>query len=63
MRSICSIPIAVSIEAMRRLTFPQTGSVGVLLPYLATSAAIATITFIIGYAVFKHYEPRFAEFV
>lgn len=58
-----SNPIAVTIEAMRRLTFPQTGSAGELIPYLAVAAAVSLVTFVAGYAVFKRNEPRFAEFV
>lgn len=56
-------PMAVSIEAMRRLTFPQTGDVLDLWKYLAIAAVVSVVTFFAGYAVFKHYEPRFAEFV
>ena len=56
-------PIAVSVEAMRRLTFPHTGHAGELLPCLAVAAAVSVVTFFAGYAVFKHYEPRFAEFI
>ncbi len=58
-----SNPIAVTIEAMRRLAFPQTGSFSELVPHLAVASAVAVVTFFFGYAVFKRYEPRFAEFV
>jgi len=56
-------PMAVTIEAMRRLTFPQTGDFSELTGYLAIAGAVSLVTFLAGYAVFKHYEPRFAEFV
>ncbi len=56
-------PVAVTIEAMRRLTFPQTGSVGELIPYLYSAIGVSLAVFFVGYAVFKHNEPRFAEFV
>jgi ABC-type polysaccharide/polyol phosphate export permease len=58
-----SNPIAVTIEAMRRLTFPQTGSVGELLPYLGVASIVSVVMFFVGYAIFKRNEPRFAEFV
>ncbi|MBC8135374.1 MAG: ABC transporter permease [Fibrella sp.] len=58
-----SNPIAVTIEAMRRLTFPQTGSFAELIPYLAIASAVSVAMFFIGYTIFKHNEPRFAEFV
>ena len=58
-----SNPVAVSIEAMRRLTFPQTGGFGELIPYIAIATVVSVATFFIGYAIFKHNEPRFAEFV
>ncbi len=58
-----SNPIAVTIEAMRRLAFPKTGHVMELLPYLGIATGISLVTFFVGYAVFKHNEPRFAEFV
>jgi ABC-type polysaccharide/polyol phosphate export permease len=56
-------PMAVFIEAARRLTFPQMGNVLPLLPYLAIAGIVSVLVFFTGYAVFKHYEPRFAEFV
>ena len=58
-----SNPIAVTIEAMRRLTFPQTGSASELSGYLLLAAFVSVVTFFVGYAVFKRNEPRFAEFV
>ncbi|MBC7805350.1 MAG: ABC transporter permease [Akkermansiaceae bacterium] len=62
-RVYLSNPIAVTIEAMRRLTFPQTGSVSELVPYLGVACVVSIAMFFLGYAVFKHNEPRFAEFV
>jgi lipopolysaccharide transport system permease protein len=56
-------PLAIFIEAARRLTFPQMGNVIPLLPYLAIAGTVSVLVFFIGYAVFKRYEPRFAEFV
>ena len=58
-----SNPIAVTIEAMRRLTFPQTGSASDLAGYLVLAAFVSVVTFFVGYMVFKRNEPRFAEFV
>ena len=56
-------PIAVTIEAMRRLAFPQTGSASDLAGFLGIATVVSLVTFFGGYAVFKHYESRFAEFV
>lgn len=56
-------PIAITIEAMRRLTFPQTGPFGELVPYLGIATVVSVVTFFVGYAIFKRNEPRFAEFV
>lgn len=54
-------PIAAIIESARRLAFPQLGDV--LWEYIAIAAAVSVVTFIVGYVVFKRYEPRFAEYV
>jgi len=56
-------PMAVFIEASRRLTFPQMGSVAPLLPYLTVAGVVSVLVFFVGYAVFKRNEPRFAEFI
>lgn len=56
-------PMAVIIEAARRAAFPQTGEIASLLPYLALTTVIATVTFVLGFIVFKRNEARFAEFV
>jgi ABC-type polysaccharide/polyol phosphate export permease len=54
-------PIAACIEAARRLTFPQTGSMGEIWPFVAIAAVTAVVFFFMGYFVFKRYEPYFAE--
>ncbi len=54
-------PMATLIEASRRLTFPQTGSVIPLLPYVGVAAVASVVLLAGGYVVFKRYEPRFAE--
>ncbi len=56
-------PVATVIEAARRATFPQAGSVGELLPFVAASSLVALTVFFVGFATFKHYEARFAEFI
>lgn len=56
-------PMAVVIEASRRATFPQFGSLQPLLPYIAIASATSIIVFVLGYVVFKRQEPHFAEFV
>lgn len=54
-------PMAVFIEASRRATFPQSGSVMELWPYLLVAAVLSVGVFFAGFAVFKKYEPLFAE--
>ncbi|MBC8103208.1 MAG: ABC transporter permease [Cytophagales bacterium] len=54
-------PVATCIEAARRLTFPQVGSMDALWPFVGISAALSVSVFCLGYAVFKRYEPYFAE--
>ncbi|MES2464833.1 MAG: ABC transporter permease [Armatimonadota bacterium] len=54
-------PIATCIEAARRLTFPQTGNMGEIWPFVGIAAVIAVVMFFTGYFVFKRYEPYFAE--
>jgi ABC-type polysaccharide/polyol phosphate export permease len=54
-------PMAVFIEVSRRLVFPQTGPIEPLLPYLALATVVSLVLFVVGFAVFKRYEPRFAE--
>ncbi len=54
-------PMAVFVEASRRATFPQSGSVWELWPYLLVAAVISVGVFFAGFAVFKKYEPLFAE--
>jgi homopolymeric O-antigen transport system permease protein len=54
-------PVAAIVEAARRSCFPQLGPVA--WNYVGVAAVISLATFALGYVVFKHYEPRFAEFV
>jgi ABC-type polysaccharide/polyol phosphate export systems, permease component len=54
-------PLATIVEAARRATFPQTGELAPLLPYVGLAAAQAVFFFVVGYVVFKRYESRFAE--
>ncbi len=56
-------PMAVVIEASRRVAFPQFGPIAPLLPYIGIAAATSVVMVIIGYIVFKRQEPHFAEFV
>lgn len=56
-------PMATLIEASRRATFPQMGDFTPLLPYIGIAAVVSVVTFFGGFAVFKRYESRFAEFV
>ncbi|HVK04459.1 MAG TPA: ABC transporter permease [Armatimonadaceae bacterium] len=54
-------PIATLTETARRATFPQTGEIAPLLPYVGIAAAQALFFFVVGYIVFKRNEARFAE--
>ena len=54
-------PLAVFIETSRRLAFPQSGSAWALWPYLLLASVVSVTVFFVGFAVFKRYEPRFAE--
>lgn len=54
-------PIATCIEATRRLTFPQAGSMDALWPFVAIAAVVSLFIFVVGFTVFKRYEPYFAE--
>jgi lipopolysaccharide transport system permease protein len=71
-------PLAALIEAARRAAFPQSGwmrwvhtdpsnhpneSLESLWLYVGSAALVAVVTFLIGYAIFKRNEPRFAEFI
>ena len=71
-------PLAALIEAARRAAFPQSGwmrwvfadpanpkneSLESLWLYVGSAALASALTFLIGYAVFKRNEPRFAEFI
>lgn len=54
-------PVAITIEASRRLAFPQIGSMDALWPFVGISAVVSVLFFFGGYLVFKRYEPYFAE--
>lgn len=56
-------PVAAIVEASRRATFPQTGSLVSLVPYLLSALCVSVAVFAVGFVVFKRYEPRFAESV
>lgn len=56
-------PMATVIEATRRVTFPEAGSVSELMPFIFLAAGVSVLTFVVGFAIFKHYESRFAEFI
>lgn len=52
-------PMAAIIDSARNVTFRNLGVVH--WNYLAIDAVLSVFVFIIGYAVFKRYEPQFAE--
>jgi len=54
-------PVAVCIEASRRLTFPQAGSMEPLWPFVGIAAVLSSAVFVIGFIIYKRYEPLFAE--
>jgi ABC-type polysaccharide/polyol phosphate export permease len=54
-------PVAACIEAARRLTFPQIGGMEAIWPFVGIAAVTSVGFFLIGYVVFKRYEPYFAE--
>ena len=71
-------PLAALIEAARRSAFPESGwmrwvftdpttpqseSLESLWLYVGSASIVAALTFLIGYAIFKRNEPRFAEFI
>jgi ABC-2 type transport system permease protein len=64
-------PVAALIDASRKLVFPQlvgrTDTFGLVQmihwPYVGVATIVSIIVFIVGYAVFKRCEPRFAESV
>jgi ABC-type polysaccharide/polyol phosphate export permease len=56
-------PVAAIMETARRLAFPATGPVEPLLPFAGIAAVTTLVTLVVGYAVFKRNEPRFAEFI
>lgn len=66
-------PVAALTEAGRRIAFPQTGWLRAidpeqgnfqsLWPYLGSALGMALISLAIGFVVFKHNEPRFAEYI
>jgi lipopolysaccharide transport system permease protein len=56
-------PVTAILEGARRLAFPQTGPIAPILPYIGIAAVTSFATLVIGYAVFKRNEPRFAEFI
>ena len=55
-------PMAALIHTARRLTFPQIEG-PLYWRFVAVAAIVSALTFVLGYVVFKHYEPRFAESV
>ena len=52
-------PMAVIIDSARNVTFPELGTPH--WDYIAIDAVLSVIVFMVGYAVFKRYEPQFAE--
>lgn len=53
-------PIAVTIDSARRLAFPQMGG-EVQWLHIGIAAVVSLVVFLVGYTVFKRYEPNFAE--
>ena len=53
-------PIASIIDTARRLAFPALGG-DIAWKFVCIAAVVSCVTFVAGYMVFKHYEPRFAE--
>lgn len=59
-------PVAALIDTARKLVFPQVqrgGESMIHWNYVGVAAFVSVIIFVIGYLVFKHYEPHFAESV
>ncbi len=52
-------PMAAIIDSARNVTFRNLGVVH--WNYLAIDAVLSVFVFVVGYAVFKRYEPQFAE--
>lgn len=55
-------PMAALIQAARAVSFPQVEE-SVPWNHVGLAAVEGVLLFVIGYIVFKRYEPRFAEFV
>ncbi len=53
-------PMAAIIDGARRLAFAEQGG-QVPWPYIGVAAVVSVGVFVLGYGVFKRYEPRFAE--
>ena len=53
-------PMATFIHTARTLAFPQLGD-EIYGLYLAIAVVVSVVTFVVGYVVFKRYEPKFAE--
>ena len=56
-------PMAALIEAARRATFPQSGPLEPIVPFVISAALVSLTLFVLGFWVFKRNEPRFAEFI